>query len=147
MCGEWPGKGTFKGTVSRFTLTESESCSSSTVLLHISREYWMIYRWPSFLAAPPPPTSAGSKLNRRHAGRLRKRDKLLMGERGGGGGGAKWYNGKKACTFINHSILSADRNTSLMGFVINCKIGRKIQRNVVPIKIPVVKNVKIEIRK
>jgi hypothetical protein len=49
------------------------------------------------LAPPPPPhppPSPSSKLDRRHAGRLRKRDNLLTGE--GGGRGAKSYEGQKA---------------------------------------------------
>ncbi len=59
------------------------------------REDWMIYRGPGFLAAvwfgssPTPylPPSTVSKLDRRHTGRLRKRDNLL----GGGGGGKKGF--------------------------------------------------------
>jgi hypothetical protein len=48
-----------------------------------------------------------SKLERRHTGRLRKRDNLLMGEeKEGGGRGAKSYDRKKAWAFTNHSILS-----------------------------------------
>jgi hypothetical protein len=47
----------------------------------------MIYRGPDFLAVekfarPPLPPSPVSKLNRRHTGRLRKRDKLPTGELG-----------------------------------------------------------------
>ncbi len=57
------------------------------------REYWMIYRELGFLAviwfgstrsAPPSPVSM---IDRRHTGRLRKRDILL---RGGGGRGRVW---------------------------------------------------------
>jgi hypothetical protein len=54
-----------------------------------TREYWMIYRGPGFLAvlwfgsSPTPfPPSPASKLDRRHIGRLRKRDKLRRGEGG-----------------------------------------------------------------
>ncbi len=42
--------------------------------------------------SPPPAPSRVSKLDRRHTGRLRKRDNLLTEEgRKGGGGGAKSY--------------------------------------------------------
>jgi hypothetical protein len=50
-------------------------------------------------------TLALSKLDRRHTGRLRKRE--MVGGRGGGGGGeAKSHDSKKAWPSINHSILS-----------------------------------------
>ncbi len=39
------------------------------------REYGMIYRGPDFIGDPPP--SPVSELDRRHTGRLRKRDNLL----------------------------------------------------------------------
>jgi hypothetical protein len=45
-----------------------------------------------------------SKLDRRHTGRLRKRDNKLTGD--GGGGGDKSYVAEKAWSSINHSILS-----------------------------------------
>ncbi len=51
------------------------------------------------------------KLDRRHTGRLRKRDNLLMGEgKEGGGLGAKSYDRKKAWAFTNHSILSGPQS-------------------------------------
>jgi hypothetical protein len=57
-----------------------------------TREYLMIYRGPGFLAVydldPPPsphPPSPVSKLDRRHTGRLRKRENFLTGEGTGGG--------------------------------------------------------------
>jgi hypothetical protein len=55
-----------------------------------------------FHAHPLPPSSV-SKLDRRHTGRLRKRDNLLPGEEGGG----SWATRKKALPSINDSILSA----------------------------------------
>ncbi len=63
---------------------------------------------PGFGSSPPPPHPLKfSKLDRRHKGRLRKRDDLLTGERGEGcGGGAKSYHGEKAWSSINHLILS-----------------------------------------
>ncbi len=80
------------------------------------REYWMIYRWPGFLAVVwvgwvgssptlPPPVS---KLVRRHKGRLRKlsscwheRERME-----GGGRGAESEDCKKVWSSINQSILS-----------------------------------------
>ncbi len=78
-----------------------------------NREYWIIYRGQGFLAviwfgsfaAPPPPITV-SKLDRRHTGRLRKRDNLLTGEGVGGGWGAESYNCQKTWSSVNHSILS-----------------------------------------
>jgi hypothetical protein len=49
---------------------------------------------------PPPPIS---KLDRRHTGRLRKRDNLLTW--GGGGRGAKLYECEKALFFKSFNIL------------------------------------------
>jgi hypothetical protein len=63
----------------------------------------MIYRAPGFLAPPPPLLlSTISKLDRQQTGRLIKRDNLLTE----GGGGAKSYEGEKAWSSINHSVLS-----------------------------------------
>jgi hypothetical protein len=45
-----------------------------------------------------------SNLDRRHIGRLRKRDNLLTGEGGGGGRGA--YHMTQESLVLNHSILS-----------------------------------------
>ncbi len=57
---------------------------------------------------PPPPPSSVSKLDRRHTGRLRKRDKLLTGEGGKGVGEEPNHTtAKTAWSFINHSVLSA----------------------------------------
>ena len=44
----------------------------------------MVYRGPGFfmICPLPPPPSPVSKLDRRHTGRLRKKDNLLTGERG-----------------------------------------------------------------
>ncbi len=74
------------------------------------REDWTIYRGPSFLAvvlfgSTPPPPLPGSKLDRRHTGRLRKRDNLLTGE--GGDGGRRGADCKNAWSTMNQSILSA----------------------------------------
>jgi hypothetical protein len=78
----------------------------------------MIYRGPGFLAdatydlAPcPPQPSPVSKLDRRHTGRLKKKDNLLS-EEGGGRRGAESYDRKKVWSSINHSILSAEAYTS-----------------------------------
>ncbi len=70
--------------------------------------YLMIYRGPGFLTvydlAPPPSSlpSPVSKLDRRHTGRLRKRENFLT-EEGAGGGRSR----KKAYSSINHSLLFA----------------------------------------
>ncbi len=61
---------------------------------------------PSYDLAPPPPPSYRppfpvSRFDRRHTGRLRKKDDLLTGEEGGGGGGAKSFDGEKAWSFLN----------------------------------------------
>jgi hypothetical protein len=53
-----------------------------------------------------PPSLPVSKLDRRHTGRLRKRDNYLMGE-GGVQVGAKADDGAKAWSSINYSILSS----------------------------------------
>jgi hypothetical protein len=55
---------------------------------------------PSYDLAPPSPIS---KLDRRHTGRLRKRDNLLTW--GGGGRGAKSYDCEKALFFKSFNIL------------------------------------------
>jgi hypothetical protein len=61
---------------------------------------------------PPPPPTPVSRLDRRHTGRLRKRDNLLGGEGGWGGGhGAESHDRKKAWYSINYSILSVSRGT------------------------------------
>jgi hypothetical protein len=52
-----------------------------------------------FLAHPTP--SKVSKLDRRHIGRMRKRDNLLTGKGGGRGREAKSYDGKEAWASIN----------------------------------------------
>ncbi len=77
-----------------------------------SREYWMIYRGPGFLAVvwfgssptplPHPPSSL-SKLNRQHTGRLRKKDKLLTGE-GGRGWARSWIFRPQESLFIYKSF-------------------------------------------
>jgi hypothetical protein len=70
----------------------------------------MIYRGLGFLpvvscgSSPTPSPLPVIKLDRRHIGRLRKRDNLLTGDGGGGGGKAKSYDGKKAWSSINHSV-------------------------------------------
>jgi hypothetical protein len=63
----------------------------------------MLYRAPGFLAPPPPILlSTISKFDRRQTERLIKRDNLLTES----GGGAKSYDGEKAWSSINLSILS-----------------------------------------
>jgi hypothetical protein len=73
----------------------------------------MIYRGPAFLAfvlfvSLPTPfcPSPVSKLDRRHTGRLRKRDNLLTGEEEGVRGEAELYESERAWSSVNHSILS-----------------------------------------
>jgi hypothetical protein len=53
---------------------------------------------------PLPLSPHVSNPDRRNTGRLRKRDNLLTGE--GGGEEQISYHGEKACSSINHSILS-----------------------------------------
>jgi hypothetical protein len=53
----------------------------------------------SYDLARPPPSSADSKLDRRHTTICRR-------ETGEGEGGAKSYDGEKAWSSINHSLLS-----------------------------------------
>ncbi len=50
----------------------------------------------SYDLAPSPPHPPVSKLDRRHIGRLRKRDNLLTGEGGRGGGVAKSFAGPES---------------------------------------------------
>jgi hypothetical protein len=58
----------------------------------------------------PPPSSPVHKLDRRHTGRLGKRDNLLTGGGGGGGvRGAESYDRRKAWSSINRSVLSGIR--------------------------------------
>ncbi len=58
-----------------------------------------------FALRRPPPVS---KLDRRHTGRLRKRDKLLTGEGGKRvSEGPVHMTGKKAWSSINHSVVSS----------------------------------------
>ncbi len=65
------------------------------------REYLMYYRRQAFLAilwfgsSSHPPHPPFSKIDRRHTGRLKKRDNFLTGEGEGVEGGAKSYDGKK----------------------------------------------------
>jgi hypothetical protein len=55
----------------------------------------------------PHPLFPVSNLDRRHTGRRRKRDNFLTGRgEGRGGVGAKPYEGEKAWSSKNHSILS-----------------------------------------
>jgi hypothetical protein len=54
----------------------------------------------------PHPVPTISEIDRRHTGRMRKRDILLTEKGGGGGGGAQSCDGEKAWSSINHSILS-----------------------------------------
>jgi hypothetical protein len=74
------------------------------------REYWILYRGPGFLASvwlgstpTPSPRYPVRELDRRHAGRLGKRDNLLTVE-----GEEEWATSlfKKAWSSKNHSILS-----------------------------------------
>ncbi len=105
--------------------------SNSTLKLWFTlRRYlhWTIYRRPGFLAvvwfgsSPSPfPPSLVSKLDRRHTGRLRKRDNLLTGKGGDGDGGrgAESYVRKKAWPSINHSILSVHTAQSVHSMYCN----------------------------
>ncbi len=71
----------------------------------------LAFSWSYDLAPrPPPPTpppvSSVIILDRRHTGRLRKRDNLLTVKGGKGGGGAESYDRKTSWSSINYSILS-----------------------------------------
>jgi hypothetical protein len=57
--------------------------------------------------APVAPPAPVSKLDRRHTGRIGKRDNTQLEEGGEGGRGAEKYNRKNAWYSKNHSILSA----------------------------------------
>jgi hypothetical protein len=74
------------------------------------REHLMIYSGPGFLAVVfgsyPHPHPVPHTKFAQHTGRLRKRDNFLTGKWVGGGGGAKSYDGQKAWSSINRSILS-----------------------------------------
>jgi hypothetical protein len=61
----------------------------------------------TWLLSHPLPSLPSASSTGRHTGRLRKCDKNLLGEGGEGGEGAKSYDGEKAWSSINHSILSA----------------------------------------
>ncbi len=72
-------------------------------ILHVYRELQRVFSiqrnrlsrrhmiWPYPNSFPSP----ARKLERRHAGRLSKRDNMLGGKGEGGGGGAKSYDGEK----------------------------------------------------
>ncbi len=84
----------------------------------------MFYRGPGILAVVwfsyCTPTSPVSKFDRRHTGRLRKRN--LATRRGGGCGGGAWSS-------INHSIISGP-NTSSLGILLVSKwIGSRPSQN------------------
>ncbi len=74
------------------------------------REYWMIYWGPGFHAVvcfgffPTSYPSPFIKLSLCFS--VCHRSSLLAGEGDGGGGGAKSYDGERALSSINHSILS-----------------------------------------
>jgi hypothetical protein len=79
----------------------------------ISREYWMIYRGPGFLAvvynsAPHPPLSPLSSPSLFLSLPVCRRSSLLTEWGGRGGRGAKSYDLEKAWPSINHSILSGN---------------------------------------
>jgi hypothetical protein len=83
----------------------------------LTRELWrrrLIIRQPDSLVLYKPFNSFNTiwfgsppprQLDRRHTGRLRKIDNFLTGEGGWDGGGAKSWDGEKAWSSINHSIL------------------------------------------
>ncbi len=79
-----------------------------TLLKHFSIEHWMIYRAPSLFAVvwfgslPTSYPSFDRKLDRRHTGRLEKRNNLLTGVEG-----AESYDRKKAWSSKPYLILSA----------------------------------------
>ncbi len=73
----------------------------------------------------PDPLSQVRKLDRRHTGRLRKRNNILLGDGGQGGvGGDKSYDGEKAWSSVNHSIhLWLTGRFSLLPTIVLCCIG------------------------
>jgi hypothetical protein len=87
-------------TVGRVACASARSCQLQRFIV---TEYLMYYGGPGFLTAPPFPPS---KLDRRHTGRLRKRDSLLTGEGEEEREGAKSYDSEKAYPSIIHLIHS-----------------------------------------
>ena len=71
----------------------------------------MIYKGPGILAVlwsgscPTPSPLSGRKLDRRHIGRLRKRDNLPTEGGREERGGAESYDGENAWSSVNHSII------------------------------------------
>ncbi len=118
----------------------SRLCVSQIAKLAV-REYWMIVRESGFLAVVwfgsyPTPPSPVSKLDRRHTGRRRKRDNLLSERGREGGGGAKSFDGEKAWSSINHSILFAVRCIwTGLTVALLCKLLHRHRHTVTPTNI------------
>jgi hypothetical protein len=81
-----------------------------SVILTVSLSFFVeqFYWFADFFRNRDIPAIIKLELDRRHTRRLRKRYNLLTGKGGDGGiwAGAKSYNGEKAWSSINHSILS-----------------------------------------
>ncbi len=96
----------------------------------LPREYWMICRGPGFLAVVwfgsfPPPPSPVSKLDRRHIQEDWERETTCWGRGGGGKAiGAKSYDGEKAWSSINQSILSV---FAVCHFMVMCRKVSRVQ--------------------
>ncbi len=87
------------------------------------------------LPLPFPPTSPVIKLDRRHTGRLNKRDNLLTGERRGGGWrGAESYDRQKAWASINHSIPYSLTLAIRLSSILRAPIVRKNGQSVYEIR-------------
>ncbi len=94
-----------------------------------SREYWIIYRGPGFLAVvwlapPPPPLTSISSTGDTY--RKTERERQLFDRRVGGGGvGAKSYDSKNAWSSINHKILFGIKHPKRLhrAFRLNVKLS------------------------
>jgi hypothetical protein len=62
-------------------INRNESTGAELENQRVLKDLWTAKPFSeSYNLAPPPPPSPASKLDRRHAGRLRKRDNLLTGK-------------------------------------------------------------------
>ncbi len=95
----------------------SVSEKSSDTSFALTREYWMIYSGPGFLAVVPPPPHPPpvSKVDRATTQEDWEREKTRWQERGEGGGlGADSYGREKTWSSLNQSIISGSNYLSLL---------------------------------
>ncbi len=91
------------------------------LLLRRSREHWMIYRGPGFLAVVWFASSPSLQLAWPATHRKTEKERQLADGRGGeGGGGAKSYESEEALSSINHSIFSEDSCLKLSKRFLHC---------------------------